>query len=349
MENVIKISPSNIETIDGAFLNYVEGLNIFCNTINGWEKIPVIWSSAERAYQIKNNKEIRDKNGALIPPIISIERASTAKDPASKGGFFNSLSPNYDRRVIAQLINQEKTANFAGQDTLRATGQINFATSKKNKKVAYRYYSAPLPIYITIEYKIHIITNYQGQMNEALQPFMARKAQNYFIINNEEHRYECFMNQSFDQENPTNLGEEERKYKTTVSVKVLGYIIGEGNNQESSTYDIQENAVEIKLNKENLSTFEEKQEKQVNISQGVKLASSNVAVKKTFIIGDGSTKEIYDIEHGLRTRDMYVQVRENFGTYDTVTVSIGFPDINTLSIDMGAAIGVDSYVVTIIG
>ena len=46
---------------------------------------------------------------------------------------------------------------------------------------------------------------------------------------------------------------------------------------------------------------------------------------------------------------MYVLVRENFGTYDAVTVSIGFPDINTLSIDMGAAIGVDSYVVTIIG
>ena len=63
----IALAPSTIETVDAAFYEYVENINLFCNTISGWTKIPVIWSSAERSYQIKNNKEIRDKNGSLIP------------------------------------------------------------------------------------------------------------------------------------------------------------------------------------------------------------------------------------------------------------------------------------------
>ena len=47
---------SSIETVDGAVYDYLDGLNIFCNTSDGWSKIPIIWSSAERSYQIKNNK-----------------------------------------------------------------------------------------------------------------------------------------------------------------------------------------------------------------------------------------------------------------------------------------------------
>ena len=59
MAKVENILPSTIETIDGAFLEYVEGLNLFCNTINGFEKVPVIWVLGERAHQIKNNYDTK--------------------------------------------------------------------------------------------------------------------------------------------------------------------------------------------------------------------------------------------------------------------------------------------------
>ena len=151
-ENIPNYLPSTIETIDTAFLEYIESLNLFATTINGFEKVPVIWASAERAYQIKNNREIRDKNGSLIPPIISIERLSSVKDPNKKGQFQAGLSPNQERFVYSKELNQEKTANFANSDTLRKTGQINFKTSKSNKKKVYKYISIPVPVYITIDY-----------------------------------------------------------------------------------------------------------------------------------------------------------------------------------------------------
>ena len=163
-------SPSTIETIDGAFLNYVEGLNLFCTTINGWEKVPVIWSSAERSYQIKDNKQIRDKNGSLIPPIISIERASTVKDVNKKGTFQSNVSPKNDRVYVTKILNQDKTSGFANSDSFKTSGQVNFKTSKNNKKIVYQHVSVPIPIYVTVEYKIHITTNYQAQMNEIVQP-----------------------------------------------------------------------------------------------------------------------------------------------------------------------------------
>lgn len=353
MDNNYTITPSTIETIDAAFLEYVESLNINCTTINGWEKVPVIWASAERAFQIKNNKEIRDKNGSLIPPIISIERTSTNKNANEKGSFWGTLSPKDDRFILTKELNQDKTANFSNADSLKTAGQINFITSKKNQKKVFQSISIPVPIYVTVQYKINIVTNYQAQMNEALQPFMARTAQNYFVIKKEGHRYECFMEPSFEQESKSDLGEEERKYKATVSVKVLGYLIGEGNNQEKPQQIKQENAVEIKIPKENLAFIQEEPKKQKEAPSLLRNAgtplTATVAIKKTFIIGNG-IDYTYSINHNLNSRDLYVMVRENFGDFSTVSVGITFSDLNNILLDMGDVVTTtEQFVVTIIG
>ena len=349
----VNISRSTIETIDAAFLDYVEGLNINCTTNSGWKKIPVIWSSAERSYQIKNNIELRDNNGSLIPPIISIERTSVVKDNSKKGSFQGNVSPKDDRYYITRIINQDKTSNFANADSLRSSKQINFVTSKKNKKIVYQSYKVPIPIYVTIEYKINILTSYQGQMNEAVQPFMAKTAQNYFIIKKDSHRYECFMDQNFAQESIANLSDQERKYKTVVTVKVLGYLIGEGDNQEKPENVITENAVEIKLPKENIILAGEPIPKNKKvISSGVgnvaTQINTNVAIKKTFIIGN-AIDSTYTVYHNLNSRDIYVSVRENFDGFSIVQVGIDYSDLNHIDIDMGSVIDTDSYVVTIIG
>ena len=83
----LHFEPSTIETIDKSVLNYMEKLNLFSDSNEGWKKVPIIWASAERAYQIKKNKEIRDSQGMLKFPIISIKRNSLVKDMGSKGVF----------------------------------------------------------------------------------------------------------------------------------------------------------------------------------------------------------------------------------------------------------------------
>ena len=227
--------------VDGAFLDYIEKLNLFCDSINGRIKVPVIWSSAERSFQIKDNTLLRDKNGSLIPPIISLERTSITKDPNKKGSFQSGVSPKNDKYYITKVLNQDKTSNFVNADTLRKNGQLNFLTSKKNKKIVYQHLEVRMPVYITVEYKINILTNYQAQMNEIIQPFIGLTAQNYFLIKKDNYHFECFMDPSFSQDSIAELGEEERKYKSTITVKVLGQIIGEGPNKEDRNVNINEN------------------------------------------------------------------------------------------------------------
>ena len=82
----ITFMPSTLETIDRAFYEFIDDkLNIFTSTNKGWNKTPVLWVSAERAFQIKNNKELRDSNGVLKLPIITIEKTSITKDPTMHG------------------------------------------------------------------------------------------------------------------------------------------------------------------------------------------------------------------------------------------------------------------------
>jgi hypothetical protein len=355
----LPLAPNTIETIDGAFLDYVEKLNLYCETMNGRTKVPVIWSSAERSFQVKDNFAIRDRDGSLIPPIISLERVSITKDPKNKGSFQAGVSPGHDRYYITKLLNQDKTSNFANADTKRKSGQLNFQTSKKNRKIVYQHIELRMPVYVTVEYKINILTNYQAQMNEIIQPFVALTAQNYFIIEKDDYRFESFMDPSFSQDSIADLGEEERKYKTTITVKVLGQIIGEGLNKTGRTAEIVENGF-LKIPKENIildtpTGQEQVRRKEISsgLSTGVGGGTSTggdiqivAPLKKTFLIGNG-VDTLYEIRHNLGSKDLLVSMRENFGLFQKVEFYCEFENENTLLVDTGDPISEDSYTVVI--
>ena len=112
--------------------------------------------------------------------------------------------------------------------------------------------SIPMPVYVDISYKILLRSEYQQQMNEMTTPFITRTGGiNHFILKKDGHRYEAFIQQDFSQDNNvSSLDTDERMYETTVEIKVLGYLIGEGKNQERPKVVIRENAVEVKIPKE---------------------------------------------------------------------------------------------------
>ena len=43
---------------------------------------------------------------------------------------------------------------------------------------------------------------------------------------------------------------DERKFETSLDIKVLGYLLGSGKNEEKPTVIIRENAVEVKIPRE---------------------------------------------------------------------------------------------------
>ena len=250
-------SPSTFETMDAAFFKYVdETLDLQALSRDGFRKSPVIWLTAERAFHRKNKVDLRDSNGNLKLPLITLFRAQVLKNPDRKGIIQGNIPPVGDAKggsiTIARRIKQDKTRNFARATSKRLFGQDNFPFN--NKKVVYETITIPLPVYVNIMYEVNIKTNYLQQMNDLITPFIRSTGQiNQFDFGDEEHRYEAFVEQDFSLEtNAPDVGEEEKTYETTVKIEVLGYLIGDGLNQEKPKLVYRQNAVEVTFGRETI-------------------------------------------------------------------------------------------------
>ena len=258
---------SDIENIDTAIYSWVkDDLKLSAYTNEGFKDVPVLWQVPERAYQIKHNKNLRDDGGALKLPVISIERTGVTKDPARKGSYqAQKYSDDHNgrtgRMVIARKIVEDKTRNFAvASGTRRVLSGSSIqqwaprTEARINKKIVIKTLSIPIPVYVNVEYKILIKTEYQQQMNDIIAPFMTRTGQvNAFIMRRNGHLYEGFIDQGFTHtNNVANLGEDMRMYSSEVNIRVLGYLVGEGKNDDRPIVKVEENIVEITFPQEGL-------------------------------------------------------------------------------------------------
>ncbi len=256
-------APSTLETIDFSVYDYMNGdINFHVTTNKGSEKVPVIWVASERAYQIKNKKELRDDEGTIILPVITIERANVVKDLNTRGAYYGDQFINRDEKggglVVARRIQQKKTSEFNNADQKRKYPSFTPSTGPKfirrtdKRKVVYETISIPPIVYVDIEYKITLRTEYQQQMNELLQVFATRPGTiNHLMFERDDHKYEAFVQGNFRQNNNiSSMDNEERKFETQISIKVLGYLVGEGANDDRPKISIRENAVEVKIPRE---------------------------------------------------------------------------------------------------
>ena len=72
-----------------------------------------------------------------------------------------------------------------------------------------------------------------------------------FRIEHEGNKYECFVESDFSTENNSSgLDVTERIFKTTVSMKVLGYIVGADKNQNTPIIVHRQSATKIRFQRE---------------------------------------------------------------------------------------------------
>ena len=252
--------PSDIENIDASFVEYMkQTLDVHCTTNKGWERVPVLWTSAERSHQIKNNKDVRDKDGVLKYPLITIHRDSISKDNSQKGAIQAVLPSVGDNKggylVIARKVKQDKTANFQNARSKRLYSQNNYRDGKAEKTV-YETITIDAPTYVNINYKITFYSNFSQQINEMLTPFISNQGNvNYWVLKRNGHVYEAFpgTNYSFN-DSAGSLGEEEKRFATEIDVRVLGYLMGEGKNDSQPKIVRRESAVEVKIPRERVIT-----------------------------------------------------------------------------------------------
>jgi hypothetical protein len=264
--------PSTIETIDTAVYNWINSYyDIYTNTQDGWKKVPVIWLSAERAYQMKSDKDLRDSSGMLRLPLITIDRTEIKKDlknsavPANIPALRDFKGGSVE---LSRTINQVKTSNFQSADLKRGIeGTVanrvdrygNFSNPFGLKdpratptKVVYTTVTTNMPIPVFVKYTLLTKCDFLQQANEVIQTFITKNGNKKTSqINEKEHTFEVFFDENFGIEsNSQNLGEERKIYTSKITFNVLGYLSGQGGNQNTPTFVKRENAVEIKIPRE---------------------------------------------------------------------------------------------------
>ena len=266
--DVIKYS-STLEDVDFAVYKFFdERLELKTRTNKGFRKVPVVWAGSERAHNIKNDKINRDLIGQVTLPVISIERDSVKKTDKSRTIPYAVVDPTGDIKggylVVNKVIKQDKTSNFASADALRRRGQLNYPLyrGKNNPKVVYETITIPIPIYVDVGYKIVLRTEYQEQMNDLMTPII--RTPNAFRrvhIKHNSNIYEAFVQEDYTMTNNiSNYETNERKYETTITMNVNGYLIGNGKNEQQPRVTRRENAVQIRFARERLVVQDEEGE-----------------------------------------------------------------------------------------
>ena len=261
----IPFQASTIETVDLAMYDFLDkNMSLHLTTNGGFKKVPVIWTSTERAYQIKHDKSLRDQEGTLILPVIALYRTNIRKDVNKRGGIQPHFIPGGGIKgqtfTIARRIKQDKTAAFENAAANRLINKraknSRFLMDKVDRKIVYETISIPIHVWVEISYTIVLRTEYQQQMNELLQPFVTKFGNiNHFMIARDGHRYESFVDGSFSiQNNTESIGSEERKFETKVSVNVLGYLMGQGVNSDQPKIVVREGVAEVKMPRERVIT-----------------------------------------------------------------------------------------------
>jgi hypothetical protein len=257
---------SSLEDVDFAVYKFVdEVMDVRASTNKGFKKTPVIWSGSERAHNIKDDDINRDSSGMIILPVISIERTAVKKDEASRVIPYAKVDPTNDLKggylTVNRVIQQDKTRNFANADAFRRAGQNNFPLYKKGKngKVVYETLTIPIPIYVTVGYKIVLRTEYQEQMNDLLTPFIrVSNGHKRVMIEHNSNQYEAFFEEDYTMDNNiSNYETNERKYETSIGLNVFAYLIGDEKNQKQPRVVRRENAVQIRFARERIIVQDE--------------------------------------------------------------------------------------------
>jgi len=257
----LPLSPSKLETIDFAVYDWLnERINVHLVTHEGYKKVPIIWTSAERAFQIKNNKDLRDNSGRLILPLISIERTNTTPAANFRGKYQASIPSKFDYYngsgviSIDKLIQQAKSTDFANVDAFKQAQQFN--DKFKNKKIVYEIISAPIPVHVKCSYTISLKSYYIEQMNNMITQFIAVNGQSrIFSIRRDGHSYELmYPNDSVAtmNNNAKNMQNNERVYVTDIKFDVLGYIFSDSDTNDAPNIIIRETVVEFKMPRESV-------------------------------------------------------------------------------------------------
>ena len=250
-----------IEDIDSAFFTLFDkelpiSVSSSSDSTEGSKKVPVVFAGGEKWALLKKNKPLRDKNNALILPIITIGRTNfsqnSSEDIAGRGInqrtgeilIRRRLDPA--DRLYQNIVNKiglkdqdgvASSTNDTGNFRTKNFGSVvkhpnirngEFLISHRRRNI-YETLVVPSPQFITLTYDVIVWTQYTHHMNQIFECLFSSylpQVQGWKLETPKGYWFVAIVEDgSYSQENNfDDMSQGERLIKQRFSVKVQGYI-----------------------------------------------------------------------------------------------------------------------------
>ena len=195
-----------LKDLDEAVFYYFENvIKPFVYQNGERREVPIIYGSPERWKSFQKDNYYRDKNGAIMLPIIVVKRNSITKDRT----VYNKLDAN-SPNLYGSFQRSYNPKNFYS----------NFAAIN-NSIPAQQFYAVAVPDFVNIEYSCLIQTYYMEQLNKIIES--CEYASDAYWGNPERFKFRAFID-SFSTETSLTNG-KDRLVKGTFNIRLRGYII----------------------------------------------------------------------------------------------------------------------------
>lgn len=242
----ITVPGCGIEDVDRAVFN------LFNNDIplvyrqkdGSTKKVPIIFATGERFAITRRKDPLRDKNGAIIVPLIAINRTAIEQQ-AQKSIEMGDLGTIDIRRKISEddpiyqrVVNSQgfKSAGSPGASS-RRTQQDSPGRAVGGRLLEpnlgagiYETISIPVPKFFTATYEVTIWTQFMQHSNEILTTIMSGyhnvRARSYRIETPAGYWFNATFEPAISSENTfDNMSDDERTIKHTMTISVPAYIV----------------------------------------------------------------------------------------------------------------------------
>ena len=233
-----------VEDVDRSIFNLFDKEIPFYYELDGEQKrIPTIFASGERAFTLRRKKPLRDRQGALILPMISILKSGLeqggagifqAPDGITIKKRISSENHIYKRREnLEGLANQSNTLQDDQHSGLTnrklRESYIETSLTPSNNNI-YEIIKIPKPKFFNATYEITFWSQYQQQMNDMVEVLMLSPTwgpQRTFKLETDKgYWFVANIEPSLNlQNNYDSMGDQERLIKTSFNIKVRGYVI----------------------------------------------------------------------------------------------------------------------------
>jgi hypothetical protein len=204
--DTVKPFTVGIQDLDEAVMYYFQNvIRPFVMQNGNRIEVPVIYGSPERWKSTQRDGYYKDKNGAIMAPLIMFKRNSIEKNR----NLGNKLDGNYPN-LYGVMKKKYDTKNFYS----------NFNVLN-NRIPEQQFYAVTIPDYVTITYSCMVYTYYVEQLNGIVEAI--NYASDSYWGNPQRYQFKAAIN-SFNI--VTEVPQDDiRVVRSTFDIKLFGYII----------------------------------------------------------------------------------------------------------------------------